>query len=542
MGADPDLSHVVLRSNLPLVADAPAGALYLWSNGALEPASRLPVDEGGAIVAASLGSQEGSVIHAISDDGSRLFWGSGYEGYGNPQSPFTGFYLRDAEADQSARLDVPAAGAGSGKVAPVFQGASADGTVVFFTDSQQLTADASPGGRDLYRCTVPAGAAAEGCASLTDISAPAAGPGERADVKDLLPGVSEDGTRAYFVAEGMLDDAPNKQGDTAIEGAPNLYFWQEGAGPRFIATLAPGDDADWGHFALGKTATMVAAASPDGRYFAFMSERALAGNDTIDARINEPAEEVYRYDAVTQELACASCDPSNAAPVATRLISPALDPHDIWENRLLGAVLAQPHGAEAVPGLAFHRPRTVLDDGRVFFNSFGPLVPGDSNGEWDVYQYESDGAGSCGAASGNAATARSGNGCVSLLSSGRAEGETVFIDASVSGNDVFFMTQGRLSAIDGGDAVDVYDARVNGVAATLPPRPAECLGEACQSAAEAPVDPTPASSSFSGAGNVSAHCPKGKRTVKRNGRARCVKRRHHKHKHRKSSHRRGAAR
>lgn len=75
------------------------------------------------------------------------------------------------------------------------------------------------------------------------------------------------------------------------------------------------------------------------------------------------------------------------------------------------------------------------------------------------------------------------------------------MDASASGDDVFFITRQALVAQDGDDALDVYDARVNG-GFQAPPVP-PCGGEACRP----PVTPAPAiyqappSATFVGPGN-----------------------------------------
>jgi len=150
---------------------------------------------------------------------------------------------------------------------------------------------------------------------------------------------------------------------------------------------------------------------------------------------------------------------------------------------------------------SLYRPRAVLDNGRVFFNAFDGLVPADSNGEWDVYQYEPVGVGNCQASSGGASVVPSAGGCVSLISSGTAEEEAAFFDASVTGDDAFFWTPAQLSVLDEDHELDIYDGRVNGVAATLAPK-TECLGEACQPAALILSVPNPASASFKGEGNI----------------------------------------
>lgn len=535
-GASPDLGHVTLSSRTPLLEGAAPGALYHWMAGSLEIVSELPANEGGGVVEGEIGSQNGSIRHAISNDGSRIFWTPEPGRYAELSLP--GLYVRDTESHQTTRLDIVQAGAsGAGQVGPAFQDATPDGKVVFFTDSRQLTPDASSNGRDLYRCELGA-ATSEGCVTLTDLSAPTEGSGESAAVKELVPAVSEQGNRAYFVAEGVLGTGSNGTGETATPGQPNLYFWEEGHQPRFIATLASatfkgeGDSSVWGLGELapsGRAALMSSYGSPDGRYFTFMSERSLTGYVNDSPRDGTPMEEVFVYDAVKNRLDCASCVPTGAG--ATGQLSPAsgqsdspMDPQDLWDGRQVAGVLPQASGSIAAPAL--RQPRVVFDSGRVFFNAIDPLVPADANNDWDVYEYEPLGTGDCSALPDSAAVARSGGGCVALISSGTAEGQSAFLEASATGDDVFFLTRGRLSALDRDTAVDVYDARVNGVAAVLKPG-YECTGEGCRAAAQAPGSSSPASESFHGPGNRLS-CPKGKRKVHRNGKTKCVRRKHHK--------------
>jgi hypothetical protein len=532
-GATPDLSHVVLRSEAPLVEGgppAPVKSLYLWTAGQLQPVSVLPAAEGGAMVNTRLiGSGPGSVRHAISDDGSRVFWSAGELNLA--ASTITALYLRDTVAEETVRLDVPSGASGAGEPQPIFQGANADGTVVFFTDSQQLTEDASPSGRDLYRCEIPAGSSAAGCSTLIDITAPIAGSGESAEVQRLVPGMSDDGSTIYFVARAVLDSVANEIGETATSGEPNLYLWREGQGVGFIATLSEEDKHDWGGV-RGLTSNLSAAASPSGRYLSFMSQRSLTGRDNLDVVSGEPVEEVFRYDASAERLDCASCNPTGAAPHSELSESFSLiDPQRVWEGRRIAAILPEPTVVQQ-EDVSLYSPRAVLDNGRVFFNSFNSLVPTDSNGEWDVYQYESTGAGDCTESSGDTATSRTEGGCVSLMSSGTGEEKAAFLDAGETGNDVFFLTPAKLNVTDEDSEFDVYDARVNGRPAERQPM-TECAGEACQPTVSPPNDPTPASEAFHGPGNKRA-CPKGKRAVKRNGKARCAPRKHRKHHTRRS--------
>ena len=46
-------------------------------------------------------------------------------------------------------------------------------------------------------------------------------------------------------------------------------------------------------------------------------------------------------------------------------------------------------------GDAFYQSRYLSNDGRLFFNSSDALVPQDTNGKEDVYEYEPDGIGAC---------------------------------------------------------------------------------------------------------------------------------------------------
>jgi hypothetical protein len=395
-GASRDLSHVVIRSDrAALVEGAEDGAIYLWSDGQLAAVSELPASEGGMVVPAALGSGPGSVRHAVSTDGSLIFWSTGgyQEGLGNA---LTGLFARDTVTEESGRLDLKQpGGSGAGEVRPAFNGASADGSVVFFTDSQQLTADASPEGRDLYRCEIGTVEGVPGCVELTDITAPPAGSGKSAEVIDQLPGLSEDGTRLYFVARGVLDEGQNDEGDVASAGEPNLYFWQEGESPRFIATLSDQDALVWGSFhnAPGYASRISAASSPDGRFFSFTSERSLTGYENRNSS-GELTSEAYAFDAEAAEdqLTCVSCIPTGAAAVGEQIPETVKflpqDPPRLWAGRWVSATLPFASQTEDTTGFSLYHPRTALDSGRVFFNSVDPLVPADSNGNWDVYEWQ----------------------------------------------------------------------------------------------------------------------------------------------------------
>jgi hypothetical protein len=469
-----------------------------------------------------------------------VYWSVGsYEGSLNN---LPALYRRDLDSEETVRIDVPEEGvSGPGAPSTVFLGASADGQVVYFSDTQQLTEDASPEGRDLYRCEFSE-LDPSSCA-LTNITGATSSAGESGNVLGLLSASTSDGSMAYFVAKGVLDPTPNSNGEEALSGEPNLYLWNEGEGVRYLATLSSRDSNNWGsapNSVFGVSARLSTASSPSGRYLAFASERGLTGYDNRDAESGALDQEVFVYDAVTDRIDCVSCNPTGARPdgvvIHVDVGFAIVDPQRNWQDRSVAAVLPEARRAGTEAGsekFSFYRPRAVFDNGRVFFNAADSLVPADSNGEWDVYQYQPDGVGSCSDSNLSASAVRQGPGCVGLVSSGTGEEESGFLDASATGNDAFFLTPARLSVLDKDGTYDVYDARVNGTTAVINP-PSECAGETCQPSVPPPNDPTPASEAFRGPGNP-VTCPKGKKKVKRDGKVRCVRK---KSKKQKSKHRR----
>jgi hypothetical protein len=129
------------------------------------------------------------------------------------------------------------------------------------------------------------------------------------------------------------------------------------------------------------------------------------------------------------------------------------------------------------------------DGNRVFFDSSEPLVPQDTNGVQDVYEWERAGTGSCVQQSD----------CVYLISSNLGVEDAFLVDASASGNDVFFTTRAQLVSADHNENVDLYDARVGG---GLAQAASGCSGSGCQGTpAVPPTFPMPSTASFEGTGN-----------------------------------------
>jgi DNA-binding beta-propeller fold protein YncE len=567
-GATGDARHVVIRSAAPLVIGAPPGgkisgetfgSLYEWSSGQLQLISVLPPNEAGEELPAPLvgglepllgsgsGHPRGTARRAISADGTRIVWE--YEG---------AIYLRDTELghEQTIQLDSPEADCaqcegegGAGR----FQIASTDGSRVFFTDTHRLTADsgAKKDQPDLYECRVSINGLGVLSCALTDLTPDEGGKG--ANVQGDVIGASEDGTMIYFVADGTLGGAAaergtcvNEAGNVQPPGARcNLYLLRDGHSPRLVASLSGADAKDWTQFQQEQPTRV----SPDGHWLTFMSQRSLTGYDNTDAVSRQPDAEIFLYDDVgTGRLSCASCNPTGARPVGVEYGSLTISggseklptTRGQWEST--GWVAALVPQVEAFSNFKpSYQPRYLNDSGRLYFNGLDALVPQDTNATGDVYQFEPAGVGSCSISAPTYSPVS--GGCDDLISSGTSPENSAFIDASESGDDVFFFTGSRLRPEDVDNRRDVYDAHACTAEVPClpepPPTAPACEGDACQLPATPPVDATPGSLTFSGAGNV-LECRKGQ--VKKGGK--CVKKKQkkakkHKKKHQKNSRKKG---
>lgn len=523
LGGTPDLRHVVVYSNLgPLVEGAEPVGLYEWSEGKLALASVLPDGKPGGEehtgVALGRPPLGGLAEHAISSDGSRVVWSNGIPNYENHYH----LYLRDMARGRTIQLDAVQGGSGLGETQTSFDGASNDDSRVFFTAVQELTAGAHQ--EDLYECEIVVEASGKIACKLTDLTATRVG--ESAGFVGNISGVSEDGSWVYFAASGILAPGAVHGACKTSGGECNLYVWHNGV-VRLVAVLSSEDIGDWG--SGEKAANVTARVSPDGRWLAFMSQRQLTASVTSDAVTGGPDQEVYLYHApedltgAAGQLTCASCNPSGARPVGIEVAQmiPGIDGltsgTGTWSNstRLAASVPGWTYYAQyELNDESNYQSRYLSDGGRLFFNSNDALVSQDVNGVGDVYEYEPPGAGDCTASSASF-SARTG-GCVGLVSSGTAAEEAGFLDASETGGDVFFFTTAQLSPQDTDTARDVYDAHECRSAAPcfapVATQPPPCVtGDACKPAPtpQPSIFGSPASATFSGAGNVTEQAAPG---------------------------------
>jgi hypothetical protein len=452
-GASRDFTHILFESSFPMAPGAVAGSpnLYEWVGGQLRLVGIRPDGDpavGGSVVGplvpAVPGAQAGPYTQtAVSRDGARIAWTE----IGSQQ-----LYVRidgnrtvAVSASQRTNDSGPGGTDPAGPLGATFVGAADDMRTVYFLSAEKLTndatADVARNAQDLYAYDVDTGL-------LTDLTV--AGPGNTAGVLGLV-GASEDGEYVYVAARGVL--APG-----AVEGLNDVNIYVlHGGGIEHVATVDAADDRqNWNTTINEGGGPKESRVTADGSVAVIASVRRLASYDT--AGFNA----YYRYDAATGSLACMTCNPRAARSTASA-----------------GTLPYAVTGAPFAPFLT----RTLSADGsRFFFNTAEALVPRDGNGQIDVYQWE--------------------NGAVSLISTGQGAAPSYLADASLSGDDVFFVTRERISRADVDDNVDMYDARVNG-GRDEDAASGGCSGDDCQGQSPPPpAAPLVGTAGLAGDGNV----------------------------------------
>ena len=548
VGASRDLSHIVLESInyglAPGVASQDAGShvLYEWHNGAFTVVSVKPNGTpflcGAMLGQASVHDNGGGERHnAISADGSKVIFtapdpfakevdnkiGQGCWGGGESTTNAPQVYMRvDGE---TVELSSPERGVAdpSGSHPAVYVGASENGTKVFFVTETELTKEAEilqlhdP---ELYECNVVEEAGRRRC-KLTRVSAgnaesPGRDPNSPGGQVYTVPVISPDGSAVYFTAFDAL-----AAGAAALpvtrKGEINLYRYATQTGvTTYVATIDTRDypmsfvGGWWGHegSSLASHVALETEANwdvtPEGRFLVFASTSDITGYNTTEAAHAGPADcpvlrgdsppfghcdEVYRYDALLpiskgsatmpDNPSCLSCDRSDAPPISN-------------------AFFAEGAGAVAPAGGSV---TAISSNGAcAFFDSADPLVPEATNGTLNVYEWEAQGASAC-QGSHEGSGCELSEGCLYLLNSSQSPVPSYFLGASVDGANVFFGTHARLAPQDTDEAGDLYDARIGGGFA-FGSGVGPCEGDACQNPQPAPIDSTPGSLTFSGAGNL----------------------------------------
>jgi hypothetical protein len=443
-GATADYSRVVFesRDNLTEGTNSNGRKVYEWHDGVVTLVSKAP--DGSTLPDAAAGNLEDFKYktnppphHVISDDGSKIFFQNRVAGH--PEN----LYMREngtttVQLNASERT-VPT------KPEPAFYGiASKDGSRVFFTSKELLTNDAPTVGNKLYmyNTMLPP----EDPHNLTLLT-----PGTGNGSVERVIGASDDGSYVYFEVS---------HGSEFVKGAPaprgnEMYVWHEGV-VSFVGEINEVGFFQPQPIVSGGGSLIYWSRSPGGAPVAFGFKELCAPPG---------CGEVFSYRPTTHQLTCVSCSQS-ASTVGGEAI---------YE-------VAKFVSGTQVTG---HHGRPVTSDGKyVFFSSPTALVPGDTNGVYDAYVYDTE------------------TGRVSLLSSGESAADSYFVEATPSGHDAFFVTRDQLVGWDSDHNYDLYDARVGGGFPEPPLPPPACEGDACQPPALSLNDPTPASSTFAGGGNL----------------------------------------
>jgi hypothetical protein len=493
-GTSADFTHVLFESDRQLTSDAAPEPplcgfldcfpqLYETVNGVVRLAGILPDGTPASTSFAGYNTDNGVQGGAfsglftrgtISSDGSRVQFT--VPASADP-SGTTQLYLRDDHGTLSTADDSTVRISASEKTSPdppqpaTYQIASADGARVFFTTSEQLTNDDTNAAADLYMydTSAPAGE------HLTRVSIDR----NSADIENSVAGVigaSTDGRYVYFIAAGQL-----VAGQPTLQAGVGVYLWHDGQGIRFIGQLTglASDETDNAYQNTWNSTLPESRVTPDGRHLLFVSHSGvgLTGYDHGAVCGNQgqtPCQELYIYSAESGQLSCVSCNPNGDPATA--------DANDVVER--------SDQSGSGGSGTTFHLNHPLTDDGsHVFFSTAEALVPEDTNGKVDVYQY-------------NSPSPSDPAGSVHLISSGTSPANSYFMDASASGDNVFFLTRDQLVGWDHDQNYDLYDARINGgfpePATPLPP----CSDDGCHGEPMVPLGIfAPGSARFTGAGN-----------------------------------------
>jgi hypothetical protein len=460
--------------------------------------------QGNECPAVGAGSSD-SLFNAVSADGSEIFFADGprseVRGEGGCAAVDRQLFVRiggvktlevSKPLNECPGGEIPCP-SGATRPPAQFWGASEDGSRVFFTTTARLDSE-SDGGGDLYMATIGCPSEASGCQAsqrivtgLTQVSRDLQA-GQAAEVQGVA-GVATDGGRVYFVARGVLSEAPDSQGLTAAQGADNLYVYDAASGrTAFIAELCSGPEqsgaiadqacpsdlerSDTGPNGTGRNDSEMwsrpnpnhspaQVAGEDGSFLVFTTYAQLASSgaeaDTDDAQ------DVYRYDSQTGRLQRVSLGEAGYDSNGNSDDSGAGANIDGYAASS-GDALIQPEVSGA--GKQEERndvTRAVSEDGsRIVFMTAAPLSPDATNGQVNVYEWH--------------------EGAVSMVSCGCAtEGDSEAM-MTPSGRDVFFVTTAELVPGNSNGLPVIYDARLGG---GFPPAEApveRCEGDACQGA------------------------------------------------------------
>jgi hypothetical protein len=272
LGASRDLSRAFIEPvgepDIPLRASDSTPIYEIAGVGEKSPRLRkVNVDNAGnelkfgatepPLLGASGSEHNGTTFHAISEDGKTVYFAAAPHG-GEPEPTPTVFarvqcepasatctedneggeisheFFETVAISNPSPSECQAKCVNPARQPAVFQGASADGKIAFFTTAQELLAQDTDTTNDLYAYDFSRQRPSE---RLVQISAGEANPehpiaGEGAEVIGVVRS-SADGSHVYFLASGVLTSAPNGNGEKAQLNGENLY----GYGTKEVGVL-----------------------------------------------------------------------------------------------------------------------------------------------------------------------------------------------------------------------------------------------------------------------------------------------------------------
>jgi hypothetical protein len=270
------------------------------------------------------------------------------------------------------------------------------------------------------------------------------------------------GTNSYVSTIGAVEAGHSPNGKESEPEIDTVASGGEGHGLKFLTARV----STSGDFLL--FATRVKVKEFDGTEYNNEDQKAAGHFDWIQ----------YEYSAASGQVTCVSCNPN-------RSVRPLE-----FEAAVKGPFTPLAPFVETRNGAM---QRFLSDDGRVFFNSYAPLVAQATNSNVNVYEWKPAGLGDCPAA--NLA------GCVAILDSGTDTFPTYVEAASADGSHAYITTHEALVPQDIDGLRDLYDVRVDG-GIPAPPGALECSGEECQGPAGGGLAGTGHASENSIAGNL----------------------------------------
>jgi hypothetical protein len=454
-----DLTHYVFQTgeapNLSLVDyNRTAGTTAEVSKNS--DGSPIPIEPGDASP-----NPESLRVAAISTNGSHILIAarSASAGYCQRLCPLAPSHLY-MRVNDAVTYDI----SGEGHTVS-YSGMTPDGATVYFTTAEQLTPEDKDTSVDLYMWSQ---AGAEAGVPLTLLSKGVSGKGNTDACEthwttkcNIVPytnsayqkifaygslmgnGLSDNSIAAdngdiYFFSPEQLGGAKGSNGEE------NLYDYRDGR-VQYVTTLIPAPfcvhEEHNDYCSDGPVIRM--QVSPDDQHMAFLTASQVTSYD------NAGYAEMYTYDPSTEVVRCVSCRPDGEPPTTN--------------------VMASSNGL------------FMTNDGRTFFSTGDALVPQDTDGLRDTYEYTEGHAQLI--SSGTAAIDRVKKGSEMVLGIDHELFTAGLVGVSPDGSNAYFSTYDRLVEQDhNGKQLRFYDARTGGgFPAVTPPTPCqaadECHGE-----------------------------------------------------------------